>query len=103
MGVPEISMEIHLSPQVYFQVQESLNIVQKHPKARNVSINGLIRDPTMRTLFAGLVAINLKFSNFLSGLNYQLDANYRRLKRERSFQVIRIISHIKKNSRGMFR
>lgn len=101
--VPEISMEIHLSPQVYFQVQESLNMVQKHPKARNVSINGLIRDPTMRTLFAGLVAINLKFSNFLSGLNYQLDANYRRLKRERSFQVIRIISHIKKNSRGMFR
>ena len=101
--VPEISMEIHLSPQVYFQVQESLNMVQKHPKAKNVTIKGLIRDPTMRTLFAGLVAINLKFSSFLSGLNYQLDANYKRLKRERSFQVIRVISHIKKNSRSLFR
>jgi hypothetical protein len=100
--VPEISMEIHLSPQVYFQVQESLNMIQKHPKAKNTSVRGLIREATMRTLFAGLVAINLKFSNFLSGLNYQLDANYKRLKRERTFQILRIISHIKKNSRSAF-
>lgn len=95
--VPEVSMNIHLSPQVYFQVQESLNMVQRHPKGTNASVKWLIAEPTRRTLFAGLVAINIKFSNFMSGLNYQLDRNFSRLKRERKFQLIRIIAELKKN------
>ncbi len=99
--VPEVSMEIHLSPQVYFQVQESLNMVQKHPKAKTVTVDRLIRNATMRTLFAGLVALNIKFSSFMSGLNYQLDANYKRLKRERNVQLMRIIAEVKK-SQAMF-
>ena len=98
--VPEISMELHLSPQVYFQVQESLNMVQKHPKAARQTVKSLIADPSLRTLFAGLVATNIKFSNFMSGVNYQLDANYKRLKRERHFNILRIVSHIKKKKSG---
>ena len=101
--VPEVSMEIHLSPQVYYQVQESLNMVKKHPKARKVTVKGLISRAETRTLFAGLVAINIKFSSFMSGLNYQLDANYKRLKRERQVQMMRIVAAIKKTaSRNMF-
>lgn len=96
--VPEVSMEIHLSPQVYFQVQESLNMVQRHPRARHITVQTLIRNAGTRTLFAGLVALNMKFSNFMSGINYQLDANYTRLKRERNTQIIRLVSAVKKSS-----
>ena len=95
---PEVSMELYLSPQVYFQVQESLNMVKKHPRLRSVTVDRLIGNSAMRTLFAGLVALNIKFSSFMSGLNYQLDANYRRLKKERNVQLLRIAAEAKRTT-----
>ena len=39
----------------------------------------LMISPKGSTLFARLVAIRIKLSQFLSGLNYNLDRNYQRL------------------------
>ena len=94
---PEVSMELHLSPAIYYNVQSSLDMVKKHPRARNITVSKLISNATLRALFAGLVALNYKFSSFLSGLNYQLNENYARLKRERSMQLMRIVAAIKRN------
>jgi len=48
---------------------------------QRVVLKGLVEGP-LSTLFARLVALRLHLSQFLSGVNYQLDATYRRLHRE---------------------
>ena len=51
----------------------------KNKTRLNTSLNILMSSEKYRTLFARLVAIRIKLSAFLSGLNYQLDRNYKRL------------------------
>ena len=74
---PLISGHLYLSPKVFGHLMEAEDLV------RNVAyfsgdVETLMEGPC-RVLFARLVAIRINMSAFLSGLNYQLDRNYRRL------------------------
>ncbi len=95
---PEISLQIHLSPTCYFHVQQALTVIQKHPKWGNIKLDKMIRNQAVVVPFAELIALNMKYSSFLSGLNYNLDNNYRRLKRERKMAMWRVLSALKKTN-----
>ena len=47
----------------------------------------LIVDPQGSTLFARLVALRIKLSQFLSSLNYNLDRNYQRLLQQQTLCI----------------
>lgn len=74
---PLISGYLYLSPKVFGHLMEAEELV------RNCTHTSIEAHELMvgsaRVLFARLVAIRINMSAFLSGLNYQLDRNYRRL------------------------
>ena len=74
---PLISGHLYLSPKVFGHLMEAEDLV------RNCTGTSKDAEALMtgreRVLFARLVAIRINMSAFLSGLNYQLDRNYRRL------------------------
>ena len=57
----------------------------------SISLESLVSDPSRNSLFARLVA--WLAPAFMSGLNYQLDANWRRLHREQDM-VIRALKRM---------
>ena len=95
--VPEVSLEIHLSPNVYFHVEQSMDLINKHPRYSKVKLGKLIRNTSVAVPLAELVALSMKFSSFMSGLNYQLDGNYKRLARERKIALFRVFAALKKS------
>lgn len=76
--MPEVSGLVYLSPKVYGHLMEAHDIF-KNKTRLSTNLNILMSSEKYRTLFARLVAIRIKLSAFLSGLNYQLDRNYKRL------------------------
>ena len=80
MSAPEVSGVVHVSAALYGHIKEAQDILERVTGQR-VALKGLVEGP-LSTLFARLVALRLHLSQFLSGVNYQLDATYRRLHRE---------------------
>lgn len=80
MSAPEVSGVVHVSAALYGHIKEAQDILERVTGQR-VVLKGLVEGP-LSTLFARLVALRLHLSQFLSGVNYQLDATYRRLHRE---------------------
>lgn len=80
MSVPEISGVVHLSSILYGHITEAQDILERKLGQRFV-LKGLVEGP-VSTLFARLVGIRIHLSQFLSGVNYQLDRTYNRLHRE---------------------
>ena len=76
--MPEVSGLVYLSPKVYGHLMEAHEIF-KNKTHTKIILNKLMTLEKFKTLFARLVALRIKISAFLSGLNYQLDRNYRRL------------------------
>jgi len=74
---PLISGHLYLSPKVFGHLMEAEDLV-KNCTGTTQEAYQLMKGPG-RVLFARLVAIRINMSAFLSGLNYQLDRNYRRL------------------------
>ena len=80
MSVPEISGVVHLSSILYGHIKEAQDILERKMGQRFV-LKGLV-EGNVSTLFARLVGIRIHLSQFLSGVNYQLDRTYKRLHRE---------------------
>jgi hypothetical protein len=74
---PLISGHLYLSPKVFGHLMEAEDLV-RNCTGTTIALEDLMKGKT-RVLFARLVAIRINMSAFLSGLNYQLDRNYRRL------------------------
>lgn len=72
--IPEVSGLVYLNPTIYGHLHEAYEISNIH-----MTMEKLMISPKGSTLFARLVAIRIKLSQFLSGLNYNLDRNYQRL------------------------
>lgn len=79
--IPEVSGFVYLNPTIFGHLHEAYEIA-------NVSMDmeALIVSPAS-TLFARLVAIRIKMSAFLSGLNYNLDRNYQRLLQQQTLCI----------------
>lgn len=75
---PLISGHLYLSPKVFGHLMEAEELV-KNCTGTSMEAHQLMENSRTRVLFARLVAIRINMSAFLSGLNYQLDRNYRRL------------------------
>ena len=71
--IPEVSGMVYLNPTIFGHLHEAHEI-----SGVRLPLEQLILSEAS-TLFARLVAIRIKVSAFLSGLNYNLDRNYQRL------------------------
>lgn len=71
--IPEVSGLVYLNPTIFGHLHEAYEISQLSIPMEKLMIS------KGSTLFARLVAIRIKVSQFLSGLNYNLDKNYQRL------------------------
>jgi len=80
LSIPEISGVVHLSSVLYGHIKEAQDILERKVGQRFV-LKGLV-EGSVSTLFARLVGIRIHLSQFLSGMNYQLDRTYNRLHRE---------------------
>lgn len=80
MSVPEISGVVHLSASLYGHIQEAQDILERVVGQR-FRLESLV-ERRLSTLFARLVGLRIHMSQFLSGVNYQLDRTYNRLHRE---------------------
>lgn len=74
---PLVSGYLYLSPKVFGHLMEAEELVRNCTHT-SIEAYQLMEGPA-RVLFARLVALRINMSAFLSGLNYQLDRNYRRL------------------------
>ena len=92
--VPEVSLEIHLSPNV-LSCRTGYGFNHKTPKDSKVKLGKIIKERKVAVPLAELVALSMKFSAFMSGLNYQLDANYKRIARERKIALLEFLAHLK--------
>ena len=90
---PEVSNMMYLSPMMYGHIEESLDIIHRVNNSLPKDLEQLIRrdNSKYRVLFARLVSVRIKLSNFLSGVNYQLDRNWQRLHKEQNM----ILRHFK--------
>lgn len=79
--IPEVSGLVYLNPTIFGHLHEAYDISGvKMPLESLMVSNG-------STLFARLVAIRIKVSQFLSGLNYNLDRNYQRLLQQQTMCI----------------
>mgnify|MGYP001204180008 CR=1 FL=1 len=100
---PEVSGLMYLSPMMYGHVQEAFDIIDRVNPNLAKDPNDLIDNSKYRTLYARLVAIRIKLSNFLSGVNYQLDRNWQRLHKEQSMILrhFRVRTRVRTHKRHM--
>jgi hypothetical protein len=75
---------IYLSPAIYGHMEESyVAITQVHGHLRRAPLNLFVSVPKIRTMFAKLVAMCIRTSDFLSQKRYNLDSTYQRLNMEK--------------------
>ena len=79
--IPEVSGMVYLNPTIFGHLHEAHEIC-----GVQIPMEQLILTPAS-TLFARLVAIRIKVSAFLSGLNYNLDRNYQRLLQQQTLCI----------------
>jgi len=71
--IPEVSGLVYLNPTIFGHLHEAYEMIGPTMPMEELMIS------LASTLFARLVALRIKMSAFLSGLNYNLDRNYQRL------------------------
>ena len=96
---PEVSGLMYLSPMMYGHVQEAFDIIRRINPTLASNPNTLMESNKYRTLYARLVAIRIKMTSFLSGVNYQLDRNWQRLHKEQNM-ILRHFKQRYKNNRN---
>lgn len=75
---------IYLSPMIYGHIEESyVAITQVHTHLKNVALSYFVNTPKIRTMFAKMVALCIRTSDFLSQKRYNLDSTYRRINLEK--------------------
>ncbi len=79
--IPEVSGLVYLNPIVFGHLHEAYEIINTEIELEAMMVNDA------STLFARLVALRIKMSAFLSGLNYNLDKNYQRILQQQSMCV----------------
>ncbi len=91
--IPEVSGLVYLNPTIFGHLHEAYEMVGPTLPMEKlmVSVGG--------TLFARLVAIRIKMSAFLSGLNYNLDRNYQRLIQQQTLCLRALRKKIGNNGR----
>ena len=81
---PWIEGIIYLSPSIYGHIEEAyVAITQKHQHLSRAPLRLFISTPRVRTMFAKLVALGIRSSDFLSQKRYNLDSTYTRLNMEK--------------------
>lgn len=98
LSIPEISGVVHLSSVLYGHITEARDILERKVGQRFV-LKGLV-EGYVSTLFARLVGIRIHLSQFLSGVNYQLDRTYNRLHREQHLVLRSLRSELGSNGGG---
>lgn len=100
--LPEVNGILNLSPKLYGHILEAEGILKQCSEChRDKSLEDLVTDPKCRHLFARLVSIRMNLSAFMSGLNYQLDRNWRRLHKEQNM-VLRALKNLEVSQRPSF-
>ena len=94
--VPEISLEINLSPSTYFHLEEAIAALNRERGCENITASNIIKQSRQAMLLARLVALGINLSNFMGGMNYQLDSNYMRLKKEQRIAIWRLAASCRK-------
>ena len=79
--IPEVSGLVYLNPTIFGHLHEAYEICGVGVPMEKLMIS------RGSTLFARLVALRIKVSQFLSGLNYNLDKNYQRLLQQQTLCV----------------
>lgn len=79
--IPEVSGLVYLNPSIFGHLHEAHEISGLQMPLEQLIIS------QASTLFARLVAIRIKVSAFLSGLNYNLDRNYQRLLQQQTLCI----------------
>ena len=93
--IPEVSGLVYLNPTIYGHLHEAYEIAGVKIEMEKLMIS------QGSTLFARLVAIRIKLSQFLSGLNYNLDRNYQRLLQQQTM-CLRALRNKVNVSRDMY-
>ena len=76
---------VYLTPMAYSHIEEAMTaLTQRYHHLEDAKLEHFINAPKIRCLFARLVAMCIRMSDVLSGKQYQLDANYRRINYERT-------------------
>lgn len=84
IDTPWIEGLIYLSPAIYGHLEEAyVAITQKHIHLSQVPLNKFTDTPRIRTMFAKLVALLIRSSDFISQKRYNLDSTYGRLNMEK--------------------
>lgn len=84
VDTPWLDGIIYLSPIIYGHIEESyVAITQVHHHLRKAPLNLFISTPKIRTMFAKMVAMCIRTSDFLSQKRYNLDSTYSRLNIEK--------------------
>ncbi len=84
IDTPWLEGIIYLSPSIFGHIEEAyVAITQKHQHLSAVPLNCFVKTPKIRTMFAKLVALGIRSSDFLSQKRYNLDSTYTRLNMEK--------------------
>lgn len=95
--VPEISLEINLSPSTFFHLEEAMATLQREKGCEYAKAEIIISQRKTSMLLASLVALGMNMSSFMGGMNYQLDSNYMRLKKEKRIAVWRLAAECRRS------
>ena len=79
--IPEVSGLVYLNPTIFGHLHEAYDLLNITMPMEDLCIS------RAGTLFARLVALRVKLSAFLSGLNYNLDRNYQRLLQQQTLCI----------------
>lgn len=84
VDTPWLDGIIYLSPAMYGHIEEAyVAISQKHEHLSKVPLAAFTNTPRVRTMFAKLVALCIRASDFLSQKRYNLDSTYSRINIEK--------------------
>lgn len=76
---------VYLTPMAYSHIEEAITaLTQRYRHLEEATLQHFMESPKVRCLFARLVAMCIRMSDVLSGKQYQLDSNYRRINYERT-------------------
>lgn len=95
IDTPWLNSIVYLSPAIYGHLEEAyVAVTQTHPHLEEAKLSLFTNTPKIRTMFAKLVALGIRMSDFLSQKRYNLDSTYRRIHMERR-KLIHYWSHVR--------
>lgn len=98
VDTPWVDQIIYLSPAMFGHIEEAyVAITQRYAHLRNVKLNLFTDTARIRTMFAKLVAMCIRSSDFLSQKRYNLDATYSRINMEKR-RLMNYWSHVRQKN-----